>query len=124
MSIRFVLFILFHSKATHCPDGNCPEGQVCYGGTTCNAFDMTHQPTLSPTKSPTPAPTQKPTGPTQVSYVYYYNPTYMYTHLFASLMVSVSIIEPYFGTESETNRSIKGKPLVTAECHPTPKRLF
>jgi len=53
------------SLETHCPDGNCPEGQICYGGTKCNAYDLTHQPTISPSVSPTTSPTHKPTGPTQ-----------------------------------------------------------
>eukprot|EP00804_Cyclotella_cryptica_P006850 CCRYP_010966-RC/>CCRYP_010966-RC protein AED:0.09 eAED:0.09 QI:59/0.92/0.86/1/0.85/0.8/15/815/1501 len=53
------------SLATHCPDGNCPDGKTCYGGTRCNAYDMTNSPTTSPTVSPTAGPTQKPTGPTQ-----------------------------------------------------------
>ena len=59
-------FCLFQTIETHCPDGNCPAGLICYGGTKCNAFDMTHEPTLSPSVSPTTSPTPRPTGPTQV----------------------------------------------------------
>lgn len=62
------------SLDTHCPDDKCPKGFICYGGTKCNAFDMTEKPTQSPTLRPTnepttfpptftPKPTESPTDP-------------------------------------------------------------
>jgi hypothetical protein len=35
------------SLETHCPDDICPDGEVCYGGTPCNASEMTPTPTLT-----------------------------------------------------------------------------
>ena len=45
------------SLETHCPDDQCPSDLVCYGGTSCSAFDMTRRPTKSPTLQPTQPPT-------------------------------------------------------------------
>ncbi|KAL7439549.1 hypothetical protein ACHAXM_006766 [Skeletonema potamos] len=64
------------SLETHCPDDICPTGLICYGGTKCNAFDMTRAPTKPPTMQPTntptppqptvsPYPTASPSLPTQ-----------------------------------------------------------
>ncbi|KAL7452015.1 hypothetical protein ACHAWC_003762, partial [Mediolabrus comicus] len=52
------------SLDTHCPNDNCPAGQVCYGGTKCNAFEMTLEPTKSPSMKPTQNPTIMPVPPT------------------------------------------------------------
>jgi hypothetical protein len=52
------------SRQTHCPDEKCPSGYVCYGGTSCNVFEMT----LEPSKAPTVRPTNEPiTNPPTVS---------------------------------------------------------
>ena len=49
----------------HCPTAiECPMGQICYFGTSCDA--RTHTPTPPPTRRPTPPPTQFPTmNPTE-----------------------------------------------------------
>eukprot|EP00986_Skeletonema_menzelii_P000462 scaffold132_cov119-Skeletonema_menzelii.AAC.5 len=48
------------SLDTHCPDDKCPPGSVCYGGTSCSAFEMTVEPTKAPTLRPTDEPTTVP----------------------------------------------------------------
>ena len=51
--------------AVHCPNANeCPVGQICYFGTSCDArtFAPTPPPTRRPTNQPTPRPTSSPTS--------------------------------------------------------------
>jgi hypothetical protein len=49
------------SVETHCPSGlsdDCPPGETCHGGTSCNIIDIVEQakvpegPTLKPTMPP------------------------------------------------------------------------